>query len=156
MRNAHAACRPVIVRKYAIVTEPRIRTNSSRKSAAPISAIPRPPARTLTFSSDLARAISCWTIAERSRVTSATSRPIVGSSVVLVMDVSLPTRRRGGCPRPPPRRRVVRSLAGRRLPQAGRDEVHHRGVCQRRGVPDLPVLGHVAQQPAHDLARAGL
>ena len=36
------------------------------------------------------------------------------------------------------------------------DQVHHRGVGERGDVADLAVLGDVAQQPAHDLAGAGL
>src|SRR5512139_3581295 len=36
------------------------------------------------------------------------------------------------------------------------DQRHHRGVGQRRDVADLAVLGHVAQQAAHDLAGPGL
>src|SRR6478672_8814313 len=36
------------------------------------------------------------------------------------------------------------------------DQVHDRGVGERGDVADLAVLGDVAQQPAHDLARAGL
>ena len=35
------------------------------------------------------------------------------------------------------------------------DQVHHRRVGQRGHVADLAVLGDVAQQPAHDLARSG-
>src|SRR3712207_5691453 len=36
------------------------------------------------------------------------------------------------------------------------DHVHHRRVGQRRHVAELAVLGDVAQEAAHDLARAGL
>jgi len=36
------------------------------------------------------------------------------------------------------------------------DQVHHRGIGQCRDVPERPVLGHVAQQPPHDLARTCL
>ena len=36
------------------------------------------------------------------------------------------------------------------------DLVHHRGVGERRDVTHVTVLCHVAQQPAHDLARARL
>ena len=36
------------------------------------------------------------------------------------------------------------------------DQVHHRRVGERGDVADLAVLGDVAQQPAHDLARPGL
>ena len=36
------------------------------------------------------------------------------------------------------------------------DQVHDRGVGQRGDVAELPVLGDVPQQPAHDLAGAGL
>ena len=50
-------------------------------NAAPASSpAPMPPARTLTFSSDLASSISLETSVEMSRLASATSRPIVGSS----------------------------------------------------------------------------
>ena len=45
--------------------------------------------------------------------------------------------------------------AGRPQP-ASADLVHHRGIGQRRGVAEVAALGHVAQQPAHDLAAAGL
>src|SRR4051812_34866429 len=56
-------------------------TPSTAMNAAPASSpMPRPPARTLTFSSDLASAISLETREEMSRLASATSRPIVGSS----------------------------------------------------------------------------
>jgi hypothetical protein len=49
-------------------------------NAAPASSpTPMPPARTLTFSSDLASSISLETRVEMSRLASATSRPIVGS-----------------------------------------------------------------------------
>ena len=54
-----------------------------------------------------------------------------------------------------------RRLGGSVLALAGvdaplRDQVHHRGVGEGGDVADLAVLGHVAQQPAHDLAGAGL
>src|SRR5450759_1066029 len=36
------------------------------------------------------------------------------------------------------------------------DHLHHPGICQRGGVAEDAVLGDVAQEPAHDLARSGL
>src|SRR4051794_16364507 len=49
-----------------------------------------------------------------------------------------------------------RSVFGRRAGQLVLDEVHDRGVGERGGVAHLAVLGDVAQQPSHDLARAGV
>ena len=79
---------------------------------------------------------------------------------------SWPTSRRPGTacsPRPSPR--TTRLSAARPRPSAdvlvGRvgqllaDQVHDRGVGERRDVAELAVLGHVAQQPAHDLAASG-
>ena len=43
-----------------------------------------------------------------------------------------------------------------RLVQVVLDQVHHRGVGQGGDVAELAVLGDVAEQPAHDLAGAGL
>ena len=55
------------------------------------------------------------------------------------------------------RSRPARSvLAGRRLRHARLDQVHHGRVGERGDVAELAVLGDVAQQPAHDLAGAGL
>ncbi len=37
-----------------------------------------------------------------------------------------------------------------------RDVGHHHRIAQRRHIAELAAVGHVAEQPAHDLARAGL
>src|ERR687889_2272944 len=56
----------------------------------------------------------------------------------------------------PPARRgpgsVLRGSGGQLL----LDQVHHRRVGQRGDVAELAVLGDVAEEPPHDLARAGL
>ena len=56
--------------------------------------------------------------------------------------------------------RSVRSRVSASVPvpalQPSRDEIHHRGVLQRRHIAQRSVLGDVAQQAPHDLAGAGL
>src|SRR5215217_2322105 len=59
-----------------------------------------------------------------------------------------------GTPYAPPRRRSV--LLRLALLDAALELLHHVRVAQRRDVAELPALGDVAQQPAHDLARARL
>src|SRR3954463_12622131 len=54
-------------------------------------------------------------------------------------------------------RRSRSSLAfGLALLDLALELLHHVGVAQRRDVAELAALGDVAQQPAHDLARARL
>src|SRR5215218_670531 len=69
-------------RKYANATDSMMIASRPRNAAAANSPMPTPPAFTLTFSSDLASAISPWTRLEMSRVASATRRPRVGSSLL--------------------------------------------------------------------------
>src|SRR4051812_33739550 len=47
-------------------------------------------------------------------------------------------------------------LVGGRGEVSGLDALHHRGIGERGGVTERLVLGDVAQQPTHDLARARL
>src|SRR6187200_1843442 len=56
-----------------------------------------------------------------------------------------------------PRSRLTALVLARCAPgQILLDQVHHRGVGQRRHVAELAVLGDIAEQPAHDLAGPGL
>src|ERR687898_297469 len=50
----------------------------------------------------------------------------------------------------------ARSLLWCALGQTFADQVHDRRVGERGHVTEVPLLRHVAQQPAHDLARASL
>ena len=66
-------------------------------------------------------------------------------------------RRRAQRRRVRARRRVLTSTSPRpRLRGALRQLVHDSRVGERRRVAERPVLGHIAEQAAHDLPRAGL
>ncbi len=66
--------------KYAIATDSMMMPSRAMNAATAKNATPIPPAWTLTLSSDLASSISLVTSDEMSRLASATSRPMVGSS----------------------------------------------------------------------------
>jgi hypothetical protein len=112
MRNATAVLMPGIMSmKWATETDSRMIASTPKKAAAASSAAPMPPARTLTFSSVLARAISPRIRLEMSRLASATRRPMVGSSTrssVVVMDSSS-----GAAPRAHRRRSLGTTLKER-------------------------------------------
>ncbi len=73
-----------MVRKYAPEIDSMTMISRPKKAATANRPAPMPPALTLNFSSLLASLISDCTSAEMSRLASATSRPMVGSSALFI------------------------------------------------------------------------
>src|SRR4051794_17788699 len=130
----------------------------------------------------LASSISARTSVDMSAIALCTSVPMEGSSVPVGrldaalwatagsslidggLDMIVPDARRWRAPRSGEAEwpgsdtapRPLHSILGGRARQLLLDQVHDRGVGERGDVAHLAVLRDVAQQPPHDLARAGL